>query len=560
VNESAGLQLQPNATRYTIACFLDDIVERHGDRVAICGEDLALSYRELRTRAHAFAKGLVAAGVVKGSRVAILLGSRPEWAVAYFGASLLGAVVVPVNTFAKPEELDHILRHSDASVAVLQTEVAGNRFVDDLLERHPRLGQGQNGRLECPALPHLRQLFSFDAAGADRAGITSFGELVANGQSVDDALIDAMANEIDPGDDALIVYTSGTTALPKGVVHMQRAPVIQAWRFAEHMGLTPDDVVYSSYPFFWTAGIAMALGGSLASGARLVIDEVFHPARALERIEREGATAVQAWPHQEKALAEHPTAKGRDLSRVHKIEFARALSKMVGLEKDVWGTHGSYGMSETFTICSSVPATTSAEIREKTSGRPLPGMSIKIVDPQTGAPMGEGEPGEIAVKGLTLMRGYHKVDSANVFDAEGFFRSQDGGHLEDGYLYWSGRLSNLIKTGGANVSPLEIESVLDERDDVRVGMAVGVPHPTLGEVVIACVVPASGHVLEEGEVRAYLRERLSAYKVPKRVLFFEASDLALTGNQKIQVGPLREAAETRLQAERAEIDGAVYSA
>ncbi|MBW2725955.1 MAG: long-chain fatty acid--CoA ligase, partial [Deltaproteobacteria bacterium] len=370
----------------------------------------------------------------------------------------------------------------------------------------------------------------------------------------------AMSEQIEPSDDAMIVYTSGTTALPKGVVHLQRAPVIQAWRFAEQMGLTSDDVVYSTYPFFWTAGIAMALGGSLASGARLVVDEIFDPGRALSRIESERATAVQAWPHQEKAMADHPSAGERDLSSVTKVEFARSIAKLVGLEKDEWGTHGSYGMSETFTICSSVPATADAIIREETSGLPLPGMTLRIVDPETGARLPDHEKGEIAVKGLTLMRGYHKVDPERVFDEDGFFHSQDAGSFDaEGYLRWSGRLSNLIKTGGANVSPLEIEGVLAEREDLRVAMAVGIPHPTLGEVVVLCAVPAAGQQPTEDEIRKFLRGRLAAYKIPKRVLFFEAGDLSLTANQKIQVDPLRKAAQQRLEQEHAEIDGATYT-
>ena len=565
MEEGARLTLQPDPSRYTLPCFLEDVSKRFGPRVAIEGEARQLSFEGLEREARAFAKGLIAARVSKGSRVAVLLGSRPEWAVAYFGCGLVGAVMVPINTFAKPDELDHVLRHSDAGFAILQTGVvgvSGTRFVDDLLSRHPALAvsAGAQARIACDRFPSLSRLCAFAPDGEGVAGAVEWREFLAEGEGVDDGLVDALAREVHPADDALIVYTSGTTALPKGVVHLQRAPVIQSWQWAEQMGLTSDDVVYSSYPFFWTAGIAMALGGSLASGARLVIDEVFEPARALERIEASGATAVQAWPHQEKALAEHPSAATRDLSTVEKIEFARALARVVGLEKDVWGTHGSYGMSETFTICSSVPATTAAGIREKTSGRPLPGMTIKIVDPETGVEKAEGEEGEIIVKGATLMRGYHKVDPENVFDADGFFHSQDGGRLEDGYLYWSGRLSNLIKTGGANVSPLEIEAALDARDDVRVGMAVGVPHPTLGEVVIACVVPAAGARPSEKEIRADLRARLAVYKVPRRVLFFEAEELSLTGNQKIQVGPLREAAEQRLRAEGAEIEGAQYGA
>jgi fatty-acyl-CoA synthase len=196
-----------------------------------------------------------------------------------------------------------------------------------------------------------------------------------------------------------------------------------------------------------------------------------------------------------------------------------------------------------------------------TWGRPLPGIALRVVDPLTGEPLPAGREGEIAVKGVTFMRGYHKVLPESYLDADGYFRTQDGGHLDaEGYLHWTGRLGNLIRTGGANVSPLEIEEALGRHPDVKVGIPVGVPHPTLGEVIVLCAVPVEGARLDEQQIRGFLRERLAAYKVPKRVLSFRADELAYTGNQKVQVAPLREAALRRLAAEGAEIEGHRYGA
>jgi fatty-acyl-CoA synthase len=190
-------------------------------------------------------------------------------------------------------------------------------------------------------------------------------------------------------------------------------------------------------------------------------------------------------------------------------------------------------------------------------------MSLRILDPKTGTVLAPGEKGEIAVKGATLMQGYYKVDPAIYFDADGYFHTQDGGWIdEDGYLHWTGRLSNLIKTGGANVSPMEIERAVPASDDLRVALAVGVPHPVLGEAIVLCAVRAAGATIDEdareAELRACLREKLAAYKVPRRVIFFDAADLDYTANQKIQVGPLRDAVLARLQRERVEIDGVRY--
>jgi acyl-CoA synthetase (AMP-forming)/AMP-acid ligase II len=414
--------------------------------------------------------------------------------------------------------------------------------------------------VRCAALPQLRRIACLGLAGR-RGGVEPWSALLAHADGVPEALLDAVAADVRPADDALIIYTSGTTERPKGILHTQRTPLIQSARFVEAMGLGPEDRVWTSQPFFWTAGIAMSLGASLAAGACLVLQEVFEPARALECIERERITTVHAWPHQEKALGEHPDAARRDLSSVTKTRFSSPVARLAGIEKDVWGMDASYGLSESFTIAAALPADTPAELRARSSGRPLPGVELRIVDPASGAPLAVGEPGEIVVRGETMMRGYYKLEPELAFDADGWFHTQDGGSLDAaGHLHWTGRLSNLIKTGGANVSPLEIEGALRAYPGLRAALAVGVPHPSLGEVVVLCAVARDdARPAPDGEaIRAFLRERLAPYKVPRRVLFFRPGELAYTGNQKIQHAPLRAAACARLAAEGAEIAGHRY--
>jgi acyl-CoA synthetase (AMP-forming)/AMP-acid ligase II len=325
------------------------------------------------------------------------------------------------------------------------------------------------------------------------------------------------------------------------------------------MGLEPADRVFTSQPFFWTAGIAMSLGATLAAGATLVLQEVFEPGRALELIERERVTTVHAWPHQEKALGDHPDAARRDVSSVRKTRWSSPLARLAGLREDRWGMDASYGLSETFTLATALPAATPAPVRAASHGRALPGTTVRVVDPESGAPVPAGSHGEVAVRGATLMRGYAKLDPEAAFDAEGFFRTQDGGSLDaDGLLHWTGRLSGLIKTGGANVSPVEVEAALRGHPALRAALAVGVPHPVLGEAVVLCAIPREGEAPDGEALRAFLRERLAPYKVPRCVLFFRPDELAYTGNQKIQPGPLREAALARLAAGRVEIAGHVY--
>jgi fatty-acyl-CoA synthase len=552
VQVSPALSLQPDPTRYTLPRFLDDVAERHGPRVALRFEGKDTTYAELRAEARRVAKGLVARGVGKGTRVAVLMANRPEWVTAVLGASLAGAVVVPVNTFATPDELDYVLRHADAAWLLLQPNVAKHAFEGGLRARHPEIAAARSGAIRCPALPQLRGVV---ALGPD------WDTLRAAGSDVAGALLDAISAEIHPSDEALVIYTSGTTARPKGVAHRQRTPVIQAWRFAELMGFGPTDRVYTAYPFFWTAGIAMALGATLAAGATLVIHEIFEPGEALALAARERATSLQVWPHQAKAMAEHPDAVRADLSSVRKIEFSSPLAKLAGIEKDEWGIYSSYGMSETFTLATALPADAPASLRKGTNGPALPGTQVRIVDPHTGLELPPGEKGEIAVKGLTLMSGYAKVEPELYLDADGFFHTQDGGHFDaKGELHWTGRLSNLIKTGGANVSPLEIEDRAGRFPGVRSAHALGVPHPTLGEAIVLCVVPTPDARVDVPGLEAFLREALSAYKLPRAVFVLRPDEVSYTGTQKVQVEPLRELALARLEAARTALAGHVYGA
>jgi len=441
----------------------------------------------------------------------------------------------------------------------MQTRLLKHRYLDDLLVRYPEIAGGEPGAIRCAALPHLRRVIALDDA-AEACGVEPWSALDGLGASVDDELLEAPAESVDASDDGLVIYTSGTTARPKGVVHRQRAPVIQSWRFAEFMALAPSDRVWTAQPFFWTAGVCMSLGASLASGAELLLQDRFDPGEALALIESAQPTTLHAWPHQSKAMAEHPSAATRDLSSVRKIEFSSALAPVVGLERDEWGTYGSYGLSETFTLCSALPASAPPEERGPTSGRPLPGMDVRIVDPESGVELPRGEKGEIVVRGLTLMRGYAKVAPELVFDADGYFRTQDGGFFDErGFLHWTGRLSNLIKTGGANVSPLEIESALEQQPGLTASVALGVPHPTLGEAIVLCAVLAPDATPpSEQEIFDTLRASLSSYKLPRRILFFDAADVSTTSNEKIQVAALRDAAGARLAAEGAEIEGHCY--
>ena len=311
------LRLQPDSARLTWAKFLEDVVARHGDRCAIRFEGRDISSREIQTEARQLAKALAASGVVKGMRVAVHMANRPEFAVASFAIAMLGAVMVPVNTFATPDEREYILRHGDSAVLLLQRSLLKHNFLDELLHMLPELNATDAGPLHNTKTPYLRQVV---ALGLEQTygSVQAWDSFLARGNDFPDNLLDAMIAEVVPSDEGLIIYTSGTTARPKGVLHLQRAAVIQSWRFADDLHLSTADRVWTTYPFFWSAGICMALGATMAAGATLVLQETFEPGAALRCLVDERANATQSWPHQAKAMAEHPLYAQLDLSHIDK--------------------------------------------------------------------------------------------------------------------------------------------------------------------------------------------------------------------------------------------------
>lgn len=500
--------------------FVEEVAGRYGSSPALVFEGSTWSYDDLLERSRDAARAFLASGVSKGTKVALLLGNRLELVQALFGAAMAGAVVVPVNTMAAPGELEYILGHSDSALLVMQRSLRSHHY-----------------DIEASHFPFLSRIVNIGP---------EWEEFLAAGAAVPDSRLDAAAAAAHPSDDALIVYTSGTTAHPKAVVHMHRAPVTQFWRFAEQMRLERHDRVWSSFPFFWTAGLAMALGATLASGACLVMQEAFDAGEALRLMETERVTTVHAFDHAHSLLAAHPDLATRDLTSVTKVRSGTPLHRHLGL-RESWDMRAAYGLTETFTLVTSIPATASPEEIDRTHGIPLPGMRVRIVDPDTGAPLAAGETGEIAVKGVTLMRTYYKAFPEDVFDDEGWFRTRDAGWLgEDGHLHWTGRLSNLVKTGGANVSPVEVETRAMELGTLAVAAAFGLPHPTLDQALVLCAVPRAGAAVDPASVLAALRPHLASYKLPRRIFLLEEDEVDFTSSDKPRVDALRDLAVRRI--------------
>ncbi|MFE3543054.1 class I adenylate-forming enzyme family protein [Nocardia sp. NPDC059177] len=546
------LATEPGLGPLTLPGFLRTVTERYGDREALVFHDAAevtrWTYDELWEQSVAVARALRAAGVGKDSRVGVLMTNRPEWLAAVFGTALAGGVAVALSTFSTPAELEHLLSMSGVSVLLFERAVAGKDFATVLGELAPEISTATPGTVRSAAYPFLRHLAVVGAPVGDGA-IETWDAFVARGESEPVVLVEAAAATVSPSDTAVLFFSSGTTSKPKGIRSAHRGVTIQMWRFARMFGFGPDDHVrcWTANGFFWSGNFGQALGSTLAAGGSLVLQSTFDGAAALELMQAERVNFPVAWPHQWAQLEGAPNWSTVDLSALRFVDVDYPAARHPTVHT-TWTEPGhAYGNTETFTITTCFAANTPAETIAGSSGEPLPGNTIKIVDPLTGAVLARGDRGEICVKGPTLMLGYVGIPLDETLDAEGFFHTGDGGYLDDaGRLYWEGRLTDIIKTGGANVSPLEVDEELNRYPGVKVGRTVGIPHDTLGEIVVACVVPHADTALDGEAIRSFLRERLASYKVPRHVLLYTEDDFALTGSAKIKSAELRELAAARL--------------
>ncbi|MFD6897354.1 class I adenylate-forming enzyme family protein [Rhodococcus sp. NPDC060086] len=544
---------EPGLGALTLPGFLREVTELYGDREALVmhGADgvTRWTYSELWERAIDVARALRGLGLAKDGRVGVLMTNRPEWIAAVFGASLAGGVAVTLSTFSTPSELDYMLETSGVEILLFERNVLKADFAAALTDLEPQIGTSGAAEVHSAKFPFLRHV-AMVGKKSDGESIESWDEFLTHGQSQPRELVEASAAAVQPSDVAVLFFSSGSTSKPKGILSAHRGVSIQMWRFRRMYGFSPELNIrcWTANGYFWSGNFAMALGNTLASGGSLVLQQTFDPGDALELIEKERVNFPFAWPHQWAQLVDAPNWDKADLSSLLYVDNNHPVARHPTVTEKWYEPSHAYGNTETFTISTCYPANTPPDVAAGSSGKPLPGVTIRIVDALTGEVVPLGERGEICVKGPTLMLGYVGTPLSETLDEHGFFHTGDGGYVDDtGRLFWEGRLTDIIKTGGANVSPLEVDEALVAYPGVKVARTVGVPHDTLGEVVVSCIVAHAGADLDVDGVRGYLRERLASYKVPREVLFFDNDEISLTGTAKIKSSDIKELAVKRLQ-------------
>jgi fatty-acyl-CoA synthase len=497
----------------TLPALLAEAVARHGERLALVSPRGRLRYEQVAARVEMVAAGLAARGVGRGTHVGVLAPNWAEWLVIAFAVWSRGAVLVPVNTLYTPRELGHALDHADVQVLI-----AVRRFL-----RHD-----YEASLSGLSLPRLRDAVWLESP-ADGAAVDLSPLCVV-------ARRPAVGPAVQPGDVATILFTSGSTAAPKGVVHTHGALARAAVEDAAVLGIEPDDRTWGYLPFFFAGGLVAVALATLSRGAAVVLQEVFDAGETLRLLETERVTVFFAWPHQAEALLAHPDFPA---TRLHLRKGVGANTKWAAaLYPSDHHAVSSFGMTETPPLCTAWPWDAPREQRVGSHGPAVGSRELRIVDPETGRPLAAGETGELCVRGPTLFSGYYKEPPGQAVDAEGYFHTGDLGWLDDeGALHFVGRAKDVIKVAGANVAAAEVEAVLSAHPAVGAAYVVGVPDPARGEHVAAFVVPKAA--VTEAELVAHCRAELASYKVPRYLWLRAERDLPQKGSGKADKSALR---------------------
>jgi len=509
----------------TLFALLCEQAAARPDAVAVISGERATTYRELAQAAGRVAGALRRQGVVRGDRVAILAENRREWLEAAFGIAALGAVAVPLSTWSKEGELAYLFGDAQPVALIAVGNFGGQDFAAILDRLVPEAAAAEPRLWRSAQFPQLRTIVAIDTA--PRRGWFGYAEFVAPDPAT---AVDAGC----PDEDALVLYTSGSSARPKAVRLAHGAIIENGFNIGERMGLAGNDRVLLAPPLFWAYGACNALPATLSHGATLVLQPRFEPSGWLDLIEQHRCTAVYTLPSMTGAALRHP---GFRRERTCSLRTGLMIGspeevRIAAVELGAMQICNIYGATETYGNCCVTPADWPLDRRMEGQGPPLPGVTVRIVDPETGAALPAGTPGAVEVRGY-ITPGYGGASAAHnatAFTADGYFRTGDLGRLDaDGNFHFVGRDGDLIKRAGINVSPAEVESLLLQHPAVAEVAVVGAPAGERGEVIVAFVVPRAGADADTEGLRVHCRALASAYKVPDRFEICAALPVTETG-------------------------------
>ena len=463
-----------------------------------------------------------------GTHVGLLYPNSPEFVVGMLAAARIGAVVIPFSTFVTAHELREQLVDSDVEILLSASSFRSHDYVDRLAQLLDAEFDSDQ-RLFATVAPLLRHV-GISYGSDTRRRIRDIEGFYRLATTVDSALLAAMQDDVDGCDPLTIVYTSGSASTPKGVVHTHAALLGHQQNLNKIRGLTAADKLFCNSPFFWIGGFGFGLLATLMAGSTLVCSNAGDAGETLDLLEAEKPTMTNGFAAAVAHLANHPSFAERDLSSMRRGNLYPIMPPGVR-PADPELRHNMLGMTEAGSVVLiSDDESDQPEERRGSFGKPAPGFQTKIIDPDT---VGVGE---LCIRGPYVMQGYYKRSREECFDAEGWFRTGDLVRADaDGFIYFIGRLSAMIKTAGANVSATEVEKAIAKVTGAEAHV-VGIPDAERGELVAAVVVQPG---LDEGALREQLKTELSAYKIPRRFAALPRAEIPLLSSGKVDTQQLR---------------------
>lgn len=534
-------------TKRRFGDLADDAAKKFGDREALIFKDKRYSFNEQSQEINRTAKALIASGVQHGDHVALWLNNCADWVFFNFALAKIGAVMVPINTRFRTNDLDYVLRQSDSRFLITHDTSGPIGYLDMVREVISLPNTGDS--VDDPSFPELQRVLITEEVEPN--GVMTWTTALKAGQSVSDDQLAARAAAVDPDDPVFIMYTSGTTGFPKGVVHSHKLIRNVAER-GFRMAVSERDTILNYLPMFHAFGYSDGILMAPITGARQIVTETFEPSECLDLIESEGASIMHGFEAHFKALTEAQEAYPRDISSLRTGIFAAGMhsatpvirrgNQVLSPIRSVSG----YGMTEIWLGAAIGALDEDETLRWESSGETGLGYELKIIDPITRKAQPVGVPGELLVKGYSLMLEYYKKpeETAATFDKDGWFITGDSAvWLENGYMRFLGRYKDMLKVGGENVDPMEAEGLLLEHPEVHQVAVVGMPDDKLSEVGVAYVQLVLGSSMDAETVIAHCHGKLASFKIPHHVVFVE--DFPMTASGKIRKVELREDAKKR---------------
>jgi len=565
--EAAPTLLSAELEHWAFGRFMDEIGQRHAALPAMVASDHSSgkaltgrwTYADMARDVHALQWALTDLGIKPGERIGVMLSSFAEWVLYLFAVTRLGAAFVPINMRFKARELQHVLKHSGAQTLIATGHYLGQDHAATIAEVCG--AKDANGRFG--GLPDLQRIIGVGAPPHPDA--TDTVELLARGRAM------LYEKGVPPREDnaestAILFYTSGTTSFPKGVPLSHRNLLAHSVKAGELLGIRPAERVLTLYPFFGISGGANKVLSTFGCGACLVFQDAYRPAEACDLLEAEGCTVIHAVDVQVRELVAElkqrghtqPTGQATEHTTEHTTERRGTIAFMAGVDAQLAQDMGSvlglhrfihpYGMTETNPMVLRNELHDAFEASVRPGGRVAPDVEIRVVDPETGEDRAIDQPGEIVMRGRTVTKEYFNDPEATAAAfRNGWFHSGDlGVKTAEGFIFYVGRLKDMLKVGGFNVAPQEVESFLRSHDAVADVAVTGGTDARLGEVPVAFIVLKPGATITADALREHCKQNVANFKVPRAIWFVDALPYHTAANgSKLQRHIVRDWAKER---------------